>query len=138
VRLPANQRAAFLAGANTHYKTVMNALSLVDAEKAQARSPQDRDNTLGAVHGSVCLAALNSAVSARLRNWYIATAASRCAQPAGPRCGPDTDEALSFFRKALDINRSTVGDKHTETAAAHNSMATVYNSQGKFDMALEH
>jgi hypothetical protein len=53
VRLPANQRAAFLVGAKDDYSNAIAALSAVDAEKAQAFNPQDRENILGAVRGSV-------------------------------------------------------------------------------------
>jgi hypothetical protein len=70
VRLPGNQRAAFLAGVKEDYADVMKALAAVDAEKAQAHSTQDRENILGAVRGSVGFAKLNSAVSGRLRDWH--------------------------------------------------------------------
>ena len=43
-----------------------------------------------------------------------------------------------YYGKALQIRRAALGEKHPRVGGAYNNMGNVYNSQGKYDEALEY
>lgn len=46
------------------------------------------------------------------------------------------DQALRYYRQALDINEQVLGEDHPNTLTTYNNTAIVYSSQGEYDMAL--
>jgi pentatricopeptide repeat protein len=148
LRLPADQRAAFLDGVNDDSDNVAKALAAVDAEKAQAHNTQDRENILGALRGSVGFAELSKAVSGRLRDWYTATAAALAEESQDAHAlnqlgnvvwqFGQLDDALGFYLRSLDITLAVLGDMHPETAATYNNIANAYDEQSQPGKALEY
>jgi hypothetical protein len=136
VRLPANQRAAFLAGVKKSYRSVMKTLADVDAEKAQACYPKDRENIVGAV-ARQCRLRHAQPRGQRPSARVVPGDGGGAGKSRGTRWLSTTsmndfgkhDEALSFFRRSLDIKLATLGDKHPSTAATYNNMAIVFKSQ---------
>ncbi|MDR0736396.1 MAG: tetratricopeptide repeat protein, partial [Zoogloeaceae bacterium] len=49
----------------------------------------------------------------------------------------DYNEALEWYRKALDIKEKVLGKDHPDTATTYNNIALVYKAQGEYGKALE-
>ena len=50
----------------------------------------------------------------------------------------DYDNALAYDKRALDIEKETLGEEHSETATSYNNIGSVYDDIGDYDSALEY
>ena len=50
----------------------------------------------------------------------------------------DYDNALAYDKRALDIEKETLGEEHRETATSYNNIGTVYDDMGDYAKALEY
>ena len=74
IRLPPNQRQAFLEGISEDFDVVTDALVRIQARRAEAFKPEDRDNIFRAIVESVGFDKVNEKVKNQLREWYLAMA----------------------------------------------------------------
>jgi hypothetical protein len=146
VRLPASQRADFQEGITDDSSSVLKALAAIDAEQAQAHSLQDREYILGAMRSRVGFADLNSAVSGRMRDCYVATAAALAEESRDAQALDglglvlvdlgELDKALELYHRSLNIKVVTLCDSHLGIAATCKCIASVHDSRGRFEEAL--
>ena len=47
-------------------------------------------------------------------------------------------EAISFFRKSLEIEKETLGEIHSATARSLNNIGVAYYKMGSFEEALDY
>ena len=145
---------------------VMNMLVRVDAKKAQAYLPHDREMIFESIKETIGFNALNEQVKTFLRLWCLETAEeavdlafdgqSLVADNIGEDEHDDLldlgrlagsvasmlddygrhDKALEYHAKALAIKRAVLGDDHPDTAGTYHNMAVVCKNQGQYDKAL--
>lgn len=48
------------------------------------------------------------------------------------------DEALNYYRKALQVEEKVLGNEHPQYGATLNNIGLVYHAQGKYQQALKH
>ena len=158
VRLSPKEKKSFLAKLVEDYEEVTNMLVRVDAKKAQAYLPHDREMIFESIKETIGFNALNEQVKTFLRLWCLETAEeavdlafdgqSLVADNIGEDEHDDLldlgrlagsvaimlmqygrhDKALEYYAKDLAIQRAVLGDDHPDTASTYNNMAVVYKN----------
>ncbi|EGD78776.1 TPR repeat containing protein [Salpingoeca rosetta] len=156
IRLPNSEEKALEEAIRGDYEAVTNMLVRVQAERAEAFNPRDKDMIFEAIRDGVGFAALNQAVKDQLRAWCLekAVAAVEVMQARGEdktkafahlchvvglvlNTFGEHDQAIAYFQKALQIRLRTEGEKGENVAALYSNLGNVYFSQGQYDKAIE-
>ncbi|EGD79474.1 tetratricopeptide TPR_2 repeat protein [Salpingoeca rosetta] len=157
IRLPKSEESELEAAIRESSKSVMDTLVLVQAQRAEAFNPRDKDMIFEAIQNGVGFGALNQAVKDQLRAWCLSkmVAAVEAMQARGEDktevfaglCNhvgivlnefSEHDRAIAYYQRALAIWLHTEGVKGLNVAAVHNNLGVAYNSKGKLDKAVQH
>ena len=145
IRLPLNQRLAFLEGVAKSFDAVTNALVKIQVQRAEADQPEDRDNIFKAIEVSVGFNEVNVKVKNQLREWYLDMAVELAEEQgeisvsiiniaAIMTKNGEHDRSLELYQKAL----AAYGENHENAPVICNNVGEVYRAQGKYDKALEY
>ena len=159
VCLPSGERAALKAGIEKSFKSIMDALIGMDAEKAEAFKESDRDMIFHAIREDGGFAKLNNLVKDQLREWFVETGADMADEiiAAGGEEAESAafggfmfnlgsalddfgeyDRAIEYYERSLKITLATLGENHPSTAASYNNLGSTYDSKGEYDRAIEY
>lgn len=138
-----------LVGENGKLDALYEALSNTRVEKAGATCKEDRDTILGMVKQQPGFTVLNNKVNELLRRWvrgvideaveFRAKAYAHYCNEVGIllRRNGEYDKAYELHQKDLDIQLSTSGKDHPDTATAYNNVGMVLYDKGDYDGALK-
>lgn len=131
VKLPRTQREALKLGVLERAKSILQALADIQAEKAEATKPSDKDLIFQSIEQTIGFDQVNIQVKNRLRAWYI-----RTLQEIGDKEAENVSEvsakffynsglalkqlglyheAMKFYEQALEMYIKTVGPRHSKT-----------------------
>ena len=150
VVIPSGEIASFKEAMSDDYDTIMNTLLSLDAQKAEASNPKDRDQIFNVVSQKIPggFATLNNKVKGHLRESYL----HRCVEiaedaedgdlllniGAALHTFGDHDKALELLERCLEIYRHAGKENHPNAASTYNNMGLVYDSKSDYDKALEY
>ena len=132
------------------FEMVLEVLSSIDAEKAQATHASDKEMIMGMIRtrpGGV--QEFNTAIIGALRAWLLKTAKALLEEDGneentglltgvghlGRELG-SIPEALTSYTKCLHIDQALHGPDHLEPAKTKVNIGRVYDSMGEYDKAL--
>ena len=131
VVLPPAQKSLFRTGIRKDCDSVVQALSDMQAEKADAYDPHDKAMIMEAIRGGIGFAKVNQDVKAFLRDWYIATTREIAASADGDEKGDYLQvaalilkgfglfgEALAIHQEVLAFRIATVGENDAQTGSS--------------------
>ncbi|EGD80200.1 mbre TPR repeat protein [Salpingoeca rosetta] len=157
IRLPNSEQQALEGAICENYKAVTDTLVRVQAERAEAFNPHDKDMIFNAIESwAGGFGAVNQAVKDQLRAWCLdnAEAAVEGMQARGEddtevfaalcsqvglvlREFGEHNKAREYFEKAKAIYVETLGEKHPSTADAYINLGLTYDDKGDFDQAID-
>ncbi|EDQ89695.1 uncharacterized protein MONBRDRAFT_25293 [Monosiga brevicollis MX1] len=155
IRLPTAEIEGFLNALGENADEVLNMLVRVQAQKAEAFQPNDRDMIFKTIEDTLGFTKLNARIKDQLRAWCIdqARVAARDALAAAPqsdntakicfRVGSVLGEfgqipdAMAHYDRAIDIVTSTLGPKHPNMISLLAHKALTLKQQGQYDAALQ-
>ncbi|EGD75254.1 tetratricopeptide TPR_2 repeat protein [Salpingoeca rosetta] len=157
IRLPNSEEKALEEAIRDNYEAVTDTLVRVQAERAEAFNPRDKDMIFEAIQHGAGFAALNQAVKDQLREWCLEKAvAAADAMRARGDDGTETfatlchqvglvlddfgehDKAIAHYKTALAIRLRTEGGKGGNVAALYNNLGGAYHSKGEYDKAISY
>ncbi|EGD78789.1 mbre TPR repeat protein [Salpingoeca rosetta] len=157
IRLPNSEEKALEEAIRERSKVVTDMLVRVQAERAEAFNPRDKDMIFKAIRGGVGFAALNQAVKDQLRAWCLekAVAAVEVMQARGEDktkafaelCNHvgnvlvqfgEHDRAIAYYNTALPIHLRTEGDKGESVATLYNNLGIAYRHKSDYDRTIEY
>jgi tetratricopeptide (TPR) repeat protein len=131
IRLPREQQAAFHKALVSNFHGVLDSLVKIDAAKAQAWRPADRDMIAAAIKAAGGFAVLNSLVKEHLRNWLLSTSEARLAElQSGAFLKRDQKEDLARFSLSLGGLCSSLG-KYDRAIALYAEARAIYRQLGQ-------
>jgi len=139
-----------------NFNDILIALSKIDARRAKATKPQDRDKIFKAIRDAVGFAKLNERVIGKMREWLVYAGEAHLKKTTDDygenhvqtletlnclgkvqRDMNQYDIAENLFRKALDRFTNETGKKSLLKAEIENNLAFTLQKQGKFPEAIE-
>ncbi|EGD79450.1 TPR repeat containing protein [Salpingoeca rosetta] len=157
IRLPKSEESELEAAIRESSKSVMDTLVLVQAQRAEAFNPRDKDMIFEAIQNGVGFGALNQAVKDQLRAWCLSkmVAAVEAMRARGEDetrafaelCNQvglvlddfgEHDGAIAYYETALPILLRTEGENGENVAALYNNLGTAYSSKGEYDLATQY
>ncbi|EGD76484.1 tetratricopeptide TPR_2 repeat protein [Salpingoeca rosetta] len=156
IRLPNSEEKALEEAIRGDFEAVTDTLVRVQAERAEAFNPRDKDMIFEAIQHGVGFAALNQAVKDQLRAWCLekAVAAVEAMRAQGEdeteafaglclnvglvlKEYGEHDGAITCFKAALPIFLRTEGEKGENVAGLYHNLGIAYHSKGDYDRAIE-
>ena len=146
IRLPPNQRQAFLDAVGRNYHSVVtNALAKIQAQHAEADKPEDRDNIFKAMERSGGFDEVNAKVKTQLREWLLSMAVELAEEESQAMFNiskylketPACDRAIVLLSNLVKRRIAENGESSEKVANLYNSLGIVYKQQGQYDKALE-
>ncbi|EGD83401.1 mbre TPR repeat protein [Salpingoeca rosetta] len=156
IRLPNSEEKALEEAIQGEYEAVTDTLVRVQAQRAEAFNPRDKDMIFEAIQEGVGFAALNQAVKDQLRAWCLekAVAAVEVMQARGEDkteafarvCHQvglvlsefgGHDRAIASYNAALSILLRTEGEEGKNVAGLYNNLGTAYDGKGDYDKAIQ-
>ena len=150
VVIPSGEIASFKEAMGRSFNTIIDTLLSLDAQKAEASNPKDRDQIFNVVSQKIPggFATLNNKVKGHLRESYL----HRCVEIAEDaedgdllrnigvalHTFGDHDKALELLERCLEIYRHAGKENHPNAASTYNNMGLVYDSKSDYDKALEY
>jgi len=138
------------------FNDILVALSKIDARRAEASKPQDRDKIFQAIRDAVGFAKLNERVIGKMREWLVYAGEEHLKKTTEEfgenhvqtlktlnclgkvqRDMNDYDTAVHLFRKALDRFTNETGKNSLLKGEIENNLAFSLQKQGKFPEAIE-
>ena len=127
-------------GVSEDHKCVVQALSDIQAEKAEAKTESDKISILEVIRTSEGgFSEVNRRVKDELRSWYIQQLKALTNQEPDnydllEQIGVvihkfgNVNEALSYHNSSLAVKQKTVGEDHQGVATSYNHIGIVYFS----------
>ncbi|EGD78415.1 hypothetical protein PTSG_09111 [Salpingoeca rosetta] len=156
IRLPKSEEKELEEAIRGNFEAVTDTLVRVQAERAEAFNPYDKDMIFKAIQDGVGFAALNQAVKDQLRAWCLekAVAAVEAMRARGEDeteafaelCGQvasvldqfgEYAKAVEYYKLAKEIFVKTVGERHPKTASVYVNLGVSFDSMGNHDQAIE-
>ncbi|EGD78506.1 mbre TPR repeat protein [Salpingoeca rosetta] len=156
IRLPNAERDALKEAVLETFEAVTDAMVRVQAERADAWDPKDKEMIFKAIEDGVGFLHLNKVVKDQMRNWCFSEMLS-FVEPADDeqvdtpqfarlcynvgvslKTAGRYDHALSLFERSLNIYLERHGPEHANVAGVYDAMAQVYESKGEHDRAQEY
>lgn len=149
IDLPSSEVEGFKAGVIEDEDSLIQVLSDVQAEQAEAKSSTDKELIFSVIQESDGgFQHVNQQVKKGLRSWYIEQLKILIKEE------PDNstlllhsasimesfdffNDALFYYNEHLSITMKAFGEDHPDVATACNNMANVYQRKGQFDEAME-
>ncbi|EGD78576.1 mbre TPR repeat protein [Salpingoeca rosetta] len=157
IRLPKSEEKALEDAIQDEYEAVTDTLVRVQAQRAEAFNPRDKDMIFEAIQNGVGFGALNQAVKDQLRAWCLEKAVAAVEAMRARRehkteafaqlCGQvgvvlntfgEHDQAIAYYETALLIYRRTEGKKGENVATLHNNLGIACRRKGAYDKAIQH
>ena len=150
IYLPSCEVQQLRSGVSEDHKCAVQALSDIQAEKAEAKTESDKMSIFEVIRTSEGgFSEVNRRVKDELRSWYIQQLKAVTNQEPGnydllEQIGVvihkfgNVNEALSYHNSFLAVKQKTVGEDHQGVATSYNHIGIVYFSKGKYDKALEY
>eukprot|EP01147_Barroeca_monosierra_P008611 gene8610-1024_t len=120
IRLPLAEDENLCNAIVENFDSVVNTLVRVQAERAEAWNPKDKEMIFTAIEKTIGFSELNAKVKDQIRSWCITKATS-------------SDQAIPYFLKSLEINRHVSGIK-TATTLLH--LRSAYDQQHDHKRAI--
>eukprot|EP00054_Salpingoeca_dolichothecata_P010917 m.60651 g.60651 ORF g.60651 m.60651 type:complete len:523 (-) comp19207_c0_seq2:70-1638(-) len=154
IRLPSSQIADFRRALLHNFDSILQQLSRIDAERAEAFNPHDQEMIFEAVRQSIGFSSLNNQVKDQLRQWLLDTGLALVAQAetALQEKIDDSEEKskhLGEEQKEAHVIQSLLagGDGHTsselrfekfEVALLCNQIGNLLDDHGQPERAVEY
>ncbi|EGD78412.1 mbre TPR repeat protein [Salpingoeca rosetta] len=155
IRLPNAQRDALKEAVLEDHEAVTDAMVRVQAERADAWDPKDKEMIFKAIEDGVGFLHLNKVVKDQMRNWCFSEMLS-FVEPADDEQADtpqfarlcyyvgasllkagDFDHALPLLERALDACLRDYGPTHENVIAAYGAIGQVFKNKGEHDRAIE-
>ncbi|EGD83193.1 hypothetical protein PTSG_03824 [Salpingoeca rosetta] len=155
IQLPEAERASLRTAVMDDFDAVVDTLVRVQAEKAEAWNPKDKEMIFKTIQASVGFAHLNEKVKDQMRSWCLQHLASlidedEAAGKSGTRdfvllCYQAgtvfwnfnaTDLAIATLTKSLAIKTAVLGKRHPSTANTIGNLGQLAHHQGLFPQAI--
>ncbi|EGD75624.1 mbre TPR repeat protein [Salpingoeca rosetta] len=153
IRLPNSEEKALEDAISDNYEAVTDTLVRVQAERAEAFNPRDKDMIFEAIQNGVGFGALNQAVKDQLRAWCLEKAVAavtgmhargedkteafaRLCHQVGLvlREFGEHDQAIAYYEAALALHAEAGNEG--DVAALKASIGIAYTKKGEYDKAL--
>ncbi|EGD78762.1 hypothetical protein PTSG_01739 [Salpingoeca rosetta] len=157
IQLPHVQREALKGAVMTNFNAVMDTLVRVQAERAEAWNPKDKEMIFKAIEEGVGFATLNEKVKDQMRVWCLDRvrefvkemegSSQRLTMPFGTLCYSagvimtnfgKLDEAIELITKGMEIAKAVMGEDSPGVSECQVALGNVYMAKGQFDRAIEY
>lgn len=150
INLPGSEIPDLKAGVLADPDLLIQAISHIQAEKAEAKSDSDRELIFEVIQKSDGgFPHVDQQVNNSIRSWYIdqlQTIIQEDPENSTLLLHSATvmmdfgflDQALHHFNESLTIDRRALGDNHSYIGDTYNNMGHLYKLRGELDQALEY
>ena len=150
VKLPEKEIEELRASLRDDPDCISEALAVIEAEKAQAKSESDRQLIFQVIRESEGgFVHMNEQVKDGLREWYVyqlkqAVNEEQDSYVLIEHCASvlkqfgHLDDALHYYTKSLQMELTTLGENTEAVAGTYNNMGNVCQEQGKLTKAIEY
>ena len=152
IALPSQEKIEFSRGIASDFECVLKALTDIQAEKAQAFKPTDRENIFTSIRDTVGFETLNEEVKTALRTWFLNTCidAAETILRSSKQPTPEfallisnlglvmesdfgkVDEAIVYHQKSVDIISACSGRLSASTFQCILRLGQAYSQNGEF------